>query len=141
MKVVYNGCYGGFSLSHAAIMRYAELKGLQVYPFVDARIAYGADMREQKMRPATAADTKNAWCVHYCTTPEYSEETYWRGDNMERDDPVLVQVVEELGPEANGMCANLQIEDVPAGTFFRIDEYDGNERVMTQDAYDWKQAS
>jgi hypothetical protein len=28
-KVAYNACYGGFSLSHKAIMRYAELKGIR----------------------------------------------------------------------------------------------------------------
>ena len=33
MKVVINACYGGFGLSHKAIMRYAELKGFKLYPW------------------------------------------------------------------------------------------------------------
>jgi len=37
-----------------------------------------------------------------------------------------------------GGFADLQIEDVPAGIAYRIDEYDGNERVMTNSSYDWK---
>ena len=58
-----------------------------------------------------------------------------------RDDPLLVQVVEELGETANGPCALLAIHDVPAGARWRIDEYDGAESVMTVEDYDWKVAS
>jgi hypothetical protein len=65
---------------------------------------------------------------------------YFSPSNIERTDPALVQVVEELGNKANGKCAKLCIYEVPAGTLYRIDEYDGNESVMTQDTYDWKMA-
>lgn len=59
---------------------------------------------------------------------------------IERNDPALVQVVEELGSKANGSCADLCIAEVPAGTRYRIDEYDGLESVMTIDDYDWSVA-
>ncbi len=97
-KIVYNGCYGGFSLSDAAMRRYAEIKGMA-----------------------------------------YDEMTLGSRE-FERDDPALVQVVEELGDAANGMCAKLHIEDVPKGTLWRIDEYDGFESVATQDSCEWKVA-
>jgi len=139
MKVVYNGCYGGFSLSHEAYMMYAKLKGITLYPFVDAKDKDGRPLLRKQV-PATAADIKDAFCVHYCTTPEYSSDSYWTGRDIERDDPALVQVVEKLGKKANGGCANLKIEDVPAGSIWRIDEYDGNESVMTQGSYEWKVA-
>ena len=96
-KIVYNACYGGFSLSDAAIIRYAELTGL---PLTD----------------------KNKYI--------------WRRD-IRRDDPILVQVVEELGDQADGLCASLAIAELPAGTKYRIDEYDGYESVMTPDDYKW----
>ena len=32
MKVVINKCYGGFGLSDAAMHRYAEIKGITLYP-------------------------------------------------------------------------------------------------------------
>lgn len=57
-----------------------------------------------------------------------------------RADPVLVQVVEELGDRANTRFSDLRIRDVPAGTKYRIDEYDGNESVMTVDDYEWSVA-
>jgi hypothetical protein len=53
---------------------------------------------------------------------------------------VLVQVVEELGAEANGECAHLRISDLPPGTLYRIDEYDGYESVATNDSYEWSVA-
>ncbi len=37
-------------------------------------------------------------------------------------------------------CADLKIEDVPSGSLWRIDEYDGRESVMTQGDYQWKLA-
>ena len=60
--------------------------------------------------------------------------------NIDRDDPALVQVVEELGNGANGKYADLSIAELAAGTLYRIDEYDGMESVMTQDDYAWKVA-
>ena len=35
MKIVINICYGGFGLSHKGMMKYAELKGLKLYPYKD----------------------------------------------------------------------------------------------------------
>lgn len=133
-KIVYNACYGGFSISDEAVERYAALKGITLY-----------------------ADN-NRWGNHYylCPVDEYliifkqeenapvGPERYARSNalcfsrnSISRADPVLAQVVEELGDRANGRYAKLKIEEVPAGTLYRIDEYDGMETVMTVDGYDW----
>ena len=64
----------------------------------------------------------------------------WGGYAIDRADPALVQVVEELGEAANGMSAALRIAELPAGTLYRIDEYDGSEDVMTQEDYEWSVA-
>lgn len=90
MKVVYNGCFGGFSLKGKALDRYCELKGIP--------------------------------------RPEYY--LY----DIERSDPALVQVVEELHP------GHLAIRDIPPGSLYRIDEYDGNESVMLIQEYVWIKA-
>lgn len=60
--------------------------------------------------------------------------------DIERDDPYLIKVIETLGDKANTRVSKLAIEDVPVGTLYRIDEYDGYESVMTTDDYDWKRA-
>lgn len=59
------------------------------------------------------------------------------GHGIDRCDPALVQVVEELGDKANGVFSKLRVEQLPEGTKYRIDEYDGYERVMTLDDYKW----
>lgn len=64
----------------------------------------------------------------------------WWDKDLNRADPILVQVVEELGVECNGVFAHLQIRELPAGTLYRIDEYDGSESVITQDEYAWSVA-
>jgi len=49
-----------------------------------------------------------------------------------RDDPYLVKIVKEMGPTANGPCANLKIVEVPADVDWIIQEYDGIEWVAEQ---------
>ena len=64
----------------------------------------------------------------------------WYVYEVNRADPILVQVVEELGKAAGDGFAKLAIREVEAGTKYRIDEYDGSESVMTQDEYTWSVA-
>lgn len=103
-KVVVNRCFGGFGLSDAAIRRYAELKGLTLYP---ENGPYGF--------------------IQYWTSQEKDDSIY-DGD-IPRDDPALVQAVEELGKLADGPHAYLEVVSFPAGVQWRIDEYDGQETV------------
>lgn len=53
---------------------------------------------------------------------------YWSYEE-ERNNPLLVQVVEELGAKANGFCADLKIVDIPDDVEWYIHEYDGLESV------------
>jgi hypothetical protein len=62
----------------------------------------------------------------------------WYSRDLERDDPILAQVVEELGEEANGAFSDLQIEELEAGTRYRIEEYDGFETVEVESDYSWR---
>lgn len=124
-KIVYNACFGGFGLSDEAIKRYGEIKGLKLVYIVDERYPDEGRLR------------LGAWYRDGIKDDEHYFSTY----DFERDDPVLVQVVEELGSEkASGEFARLRIANIAKGTRYRIDEYDGNESVMTQDSYDWSVA-
>jgi hypothetical protein len=49
--------------------------------------------------------------------------------DIARDDPVLVQIVRELGAEADSKFANLKIVEIPAYVEWEIGEYDGREWV------------
>jgi hypothetical protein len=114
-KIAYNNCFGGFTLSRAAVLRAREI-------------------------------SENPNWGGTCTEGDVYENGMVLGshhgyvNDVPRHDPVLIQVIEELGDAANGAYASLCIEDVPAGTAYRIDEYDGNESVMTLDDYDWQTA-
>jgi hypothetical protein len=57
--------------------------------------------------------------------------------SISRTDPDLVAVVELLGDDASNRFAELRIAELPSGTLYRIDEYDGNESVTAREAYDW----
>jgi len=65
---------------------------------------------------------------------------HWWDDDLQRTDPILVQVVEVVGEGANGGFSYLNIRELPAGTLYRIDEHDGMEWVTTQDEYEWSVA-
>jgi len=52
--------------------------------------------------------------------------------DISRDDPALVQTVEELGDAADDNYAQLRIADVPDDVEWYIDEYDGIETVREQ---------
>lgn len=110
MKVILNKCYGGFGLSEKAHRLYAKKKG---WSFGVYRDRYGIE--------------------HYRTDgktigePE-GKDLFWLGE-ADRDDPVLVEVVEELGDEANGCCAELKVVDIPDDMDYVVDEYDGIETL------------
>jgi hypothetical protein len=74
--------------------------------------------------------SKESWTCRYL----HSKQTWYYRD-VDRHDPALVQVVEELGKKAGGNYAELAIAEVYGP--YRIDEYDGYESVETADSYDW----
>jgi hypothetical protein len=49
--------------------------------------------------------------------------------DIERDDPYLVQIVREMGMDANGTYAHLKIVEIPGDVEWEIGEYDGREWV------------
>ena len=51
---------------------------------------------------------------------------YWE---IDRGDPHLVRVVEELGPEASGERSELKVAEIPDGVRWEIQEYDGLEWI------------
>ena len=51
------------------------------------------------------------------------------GGDVERDDPYLIHVVEELGEKSWGVCSKLEIIEIPDDVEWTIEEYDGREWV------------
>lgn len=105
MKVVINRCFGGFGLSDAAIKRYGELAVLNLISKKGG--LFGID-----------------WYVDFV-----DDNNFFFDDNIPRDDPNLVRVVEEMGEESWGSYSELAIVEIPDDVKWTIDSYDGNECV------------
>ena len=65
----------------------------------------------------------------------YNFGSYLDSD-IARHNEDLIEVVEILGEDANGMCAELTIVEFD-GNVYRIDEYDGYESVVTPEDQKW----
>lgn len=111
-KVVYNNCYGGFGLSHDAVLLYAGLSGFEISWIEKWSLKHYFKGNADGMSLEEA----------------YKKLKDFYPGNLDRHDPILVEVVETLGKDANGQCADLRIYEL-SGNQYRIDEYDGNESV------------
>ena len=49
--------------------------------------------------------------------------------NIKRNDPILVEIVEQLGEAADGDYAKLKVVDIPDDVPWTIEEYDGAEWI------------
>jgi hypothetical protein len=142
MKVVINERFGGFGLSHKAVMRYAELKGITLYAGIDeiAKKVYGDRATldnpdilihytyvpyEEYNKIADEESKKPAAPRRY----EKSSALYFSVSDIPRNDPLLIQIIQEMGDGANSRFSQLKIIDIPDDVEWEIEEYDGNEWV------------
>jgi hypothetical protein len=130
-KIVINKCYGGFSLSDAAIHRYAEIKGITLYPEKTRYgvIKYWTVPPESRPKILDGFEFYNATMEERKASNEACEKSALYDRDIARDDPALVKLVKEMGKEANSRFSSLKIVNVPDGVEWEIDEYDGIEWV------------
>lgn len=133
MQVVINRCFGGFGVSHEGMLRYCEIKGIDVYP-VQSGDAWGfwtywTVPPEQRMVEKSGEDfyamSTTDRIAHNKLRDEQTVDRY----DIERNDPALVQTVQELGKKANGDFAKLTIVEIPDDIGWTVEEYDGLERI------------
>lgn len=111
--IVYNACYGGFSLSREAILLARKISG------------------DPKWGGPCLKGDDTEW-------GEPLECDYGSIDHIvERHDPVLVEVVRRLGDKASGTFSQLEIKEAEKGDRYRIDSYDGFETVVFEDNQAW----
>ena len=48
---------------------------------------------------------------------------------IDRDDPLLVEIVEKLGDDANDKYSKLRVVEIPDDVQWQIEEYDGWEHI------------
>lgn len=106
-KLVINKAHGGFSLSRQAFLRLRELG-------------------------CKAALEEPDYGEYYTDGSGPREDIGWGeffGREIPRDDPLLLQVVEELGAATNGRMASLKVVEIPDDVDWEVEEYDGLEWV------------
>jgi hypothetical protein len=106
--IVINNCHGGFGLSWDAQIAYLERAGI-AYTLID---------RESR------DDT-----IRFGQEIKLSNGDYWYDREISRDDPVLVNLVREMGPAVNSNFAKLKVVKIPGNVEWSIEEYDGLEWV------------
>ena len=124
-EIVINNQYGGFGLSHQALIRYAELKGFELDWYFD-------DINKEAFKrshPGVELTPENSLIIHYFIKGKDKEKDYFAPWDIPRDDPALVQVVKELGDKANGYLSHLVVVEIPNNVQWEIEEYDGLEWV------------
>jgi hypothetical protein len=110
-KVVFNNCYGGFSLSISAI----------------AWLEHNCTDKELKLFIKQVFNEGGNLHIQYAVSDYFCNKRHHKD---------LVAVVEALGPKANGSCASLSICNIDTNQY-RIEEYDGAEDVVTPDGENW----
>lgn len=118
-KIVVNKCHGGFSVSLPAARRMAELGHATAAAEVAEYDAKVADPAKQDKYERARGEPR--WYGY-----GYTDEP---GSGYKRDDPILVQVVEDMGRDAGGELSALEVVEVPDDVEWTIEEYDGLEWV------------
>lgn len=138
MKIVINTVHGGFGLSHKAMTKYCELKGLGVYPekmyeadWLKDTYMYWTVPAEERIDMRAAFDQKDKEITEeeYNDLADRAENQLIDDYKIPRDDPILVQIVEEMGQESWGNFAKLKVVEIPDDVNWYVDEYDGIEWV------------
>lgn len=131
MRVVINKCYGGFGLSPLAQVAYAKRKGkdLTFYHQIKYEFRDGYDEYERVELPESGP-------IAHALTKDFGprilklQDGYYWYPTIERGDPDLLAVIDEMGCEAaSDSMAKLRVVEIPDGVEWEIDEYDGMERV------------
>lgn len=147
MKIVKNVCYGGFSISPKAIKRLAELQGRECY-FFKGGYFFNDGLRTpweevtmeeaetELMRFAFSVNNPNEVLIKEGSGIESNKKynEIFRTVHLEsspenRTDPLLIQVIEELGEEANSRFSRLEIVEIPDELEWEIDDNDGYETI------------
>lgn len=141
-KIVYNNCYGGFGLSNKAIVQICKRKNIPIF-FYKEDIKCDWDNTTFTKISEEEAIASDEFSIAKCSVDcgesferrdaiyeTFNENYIWYPVDS-RHDPILVQVVEELGSKvASGEHAELKIFETES-KLYRIDEYDGMEYVVT----------
>ena len=138
-KVILNKGFGGFTVSAKAHKLYAERLGKELFYYIGhyekPHVVYNKVSYEEFIK-------KNSLFYFYSfkdlgdetlkNLDEQDDDSILDLDEHHREDPLLIQIVEELGEEASGFAGTLKVVEIPdelANGNYMIDDYDGIETL------------
>jgi hypothetical protein len=131
--IVINICHGGFGLSQAAVERYHDIKGQSIWIENNRRCTLVKTVwlvpPEQRVKLKEGDQWQAMTDQEKLEHNNHYNDQVWSDRELARDDPVLVQVVKELGDRANARLSELKIVEIPASVDWIIEEYDGKEWI------------
>jgi len=146
MKVVLNKCYGGFVPSHEAVIRYAERKGVEVFPYIFTKVEYGYEFRKADAEAVRAYDkehttwgwsnvlflTKDRGAKFEDVTDAIRKDVMDVDDDELRFDPDFIATVEEMGHDASMYTSELRVIEFepPEGFVPKVIDNDGMETLV-----------
>jgi len=119
-------------VSEAATIAYWGRKGVVVYPDnAGARGIYW-DIPQDQQPPIgayriTKGAPEDAACI--AANAAYNLHTLRIERSVQRHDPDLVAVVEQMGARANDRFSDLKVVEIPDNVDYEIQEYDGQETI------------
>lgn len=148
MKIILNKAFGGFGLSHVAKINLLESKGLEVYPYhvkEECRNDFYSDITLTKIdkyyrsehvferivylkKPLENNVVKLKFEEFY--SDAFEEEEYSFDNDELRIDKDAIAIVEQLGLLASDQFSRLEIFEIPDGSEYKIDDYDGLEKAI-----------
>lgn len=140
-KIILNKDYGGFDVSPLAYKRYAEKLGRELFYYSGDAVVENRGIYYTRMS-FDEFNTKHGFFSFYSFMDLGKElvSDLAKDDNIEflslcernREDPILIEVVEELGDKASGRFGDLKVVEIPdelANGNYVIDDYDGIETL------------
>lgn len=134
-KVVINRQFGGFNPSDELASLYQKKKGNSLYFYKQTKYRF-SDGEDEFTRVDNESERG---ILTFATTLDFGKVTnggelfndhYFYANDLDRDDPLLVECVEELGVEkSSGAHCTLEIVEIPDDVKWHVEEYDGNEHI------------
>ena len=124
-KIVYNDCYGGYTLSDKAIDWLSEHGSEMTKNFIAQKRIEAKEKEGFSSASQDSIDNAKFYVMDAIRS------------FLKRHDPDLVAAVEALGKEVNGTFSKLVIAEIDEDKYF-IDEYDGRETVVTPADLCWE---
>ena len=136
MRIVINVCHGGFGLSPEASAKIEELNGRSAFFYeTEADYVHGISLIvkclniHEKLPLFNKVMTNKKFEIGHRLSNDDFDKYVISHNDIERNCPILLKVVEELGKEANGRFSDLKIVEIPDGVDWEIKEYDGWEHI------------